>query len=109
MIYWRARAMNAVDTSEWSASFRINVIPDVKILYVPAEGTTTASTKPTFKWKKITGCTGYELEYSTDPTFITDVELADVPHPTTAHDSVCYMQLLQILTEVQCTNESQSI
>jgi hypothetical protein len=90
MIYWRARAINAVDTSDWSTEFRINIIPDVKILYKPAEGTTVATTKPKFIWKKISGVTGYELEYSTDPTFISDVEFAVVPHPTTLHDSVFY-------------------
>jgi len=90
-LYWRARAISSVDTSVWSVNpFTIHVIADVKMLFSPAASATGVSTKPTFKWKKIPGSLGYDLEYSTDPNFVSIDTLIQVPHPTSNHDTVSY-------------------
>ncbi len=90
LVYWRARALNDIDTSEWTDFFVINVIADVKTLWAPQDGATNVAVNPKFKWKKINGSVGYELEYSEDPTFVTDVTLETIAHPTSALDTVSF-------------------
>lgn len=89
-IYWRARAKNSIDTSDWCPYFAMDIIPDVKILWAPAASAIDVSITPTFKWKKINGSSHYELQYGTDPTFVT-VNSVIVNHPTTTHDTVSYV------------------
>jgi len=91
LIYWRARAISPEDTTIWSTiPFTVEIIADVQTLYAPADGANGVSTKPVFKWKKIQGSRGYDLEYSKDPTFVTDVTAIVVNHPATTHDTVMY-------------------
>jgi hypothetical protein len=91
ILYWRARAISAEDTTLWSSTpFTVEVVADVQTLYAPASAATGVSTKPIFKWKKIQGSRGYDLEYSKDPTFATDVTAIEVNHPTVTHDTVMY-------------------
>lgn len=89
-IYWRARAMNTKDISLWSPYFQMDVIAGVKTLFSPQQGATIATTKPTFKWRKIPEVIKYELQYSTDSNFLNNVVSVFVPHPNVPHDTVSY-------------------
>jgi hypothetical protein len=90
-VYWRARAISNIDTSIWSVDpFIINVIGDVQSLYAPAASAVNVSTKPQFKWKRIRGSMGYELEYSTDPMFAVDVTSVEVDETTSNVDTISY-------------------
>lgn len=89
-IYWRARALNSKDISLWSPHFEMSVIPGVKTLFNPAQGATINTTKPTFKWRKIAEVLQYELQYSTDLNFLSNVVSVFVPHPNVIHDTVSY-------------------
>jgi len=90
-VYWRARAISNIDTSIWSIDpFIINVVGDVQNLFAPAASAVNVSTKPTFKWRRIRGSMGYELEYSTDPMFAVDVTSVEVNEATANIDTIFY-------------------
>lgn len=68
--YWRVSAYNTdSEYSAWSAVryFRTAFIWPVQS--TPANGSTTASLKPTFTWEALTGATSYTIQVSTSPTF----------------------------------------
>lgn len=65
--YWRVRSANTVgDFSGWSAvrSVRIKYAPP--ILYLPANGSTIYTFRPTFDWNDTSGAANYTLQVSPD-------------------------------------------
>lgn len=83
LYYWSVRAMNNVDTTAWMTPRSFYTIGQVKLM-APADGGLVISTLPQFKWDSIFGLESYVLQYDTDPTFATPVEL------TFGDDTVTY-------------------
>lgn len=75
--YWRARAKNASETSNWSASWSfttVGMVPEKVILESPADGTTIevqeGETSVQLQWFSTSNETlAYELEIATDNAF----------------------------------------
>jgi hypothetical protein len=72
--FWRVRAINAVDTSEWTirvfstGSFIPN--PGVPTLITPSNLATFVPTNPTFSWSATGNIQGYELQYGVNPNLL---------------------------------------
>ena len=68
--YWRVRAYNATDTSDWSAvrNFHTDYHP---YLSSPNNDTSSAGyyTRQNFQWQYFYGSTGYTLQVDTTPSF----------------------------------------
>ena len=75
--YWRVASQNAMgEDGTWSAPWALLVDtqrPDAPALSKPKDGSTTADTTPSFKWKKVKNATLYRIQLSTDPAFGTTV------------------------------------
>ena len=75
--YWRARAKNASETSNWSASWSfttVGIVPEKVILESPADGTTIevqeGETSVQLQWFSTSNeVLAYELEIATDDAF----------------------------------------
>jgi len=75
--YWRAAITNNVDTSQWSnmtyftTAFQITAIP---LLISPPDLSTAIPVAPLLlTWDSIPAVTSYQIQYSTDNTFSTNV------------------------------------
>jgi hypothetical protein len=75
--YWQAAAKNAVDTSSWNTAwafttaYQLTVAP---LLVSPANTSTNISyTSVGLVWNTCAGASGYQYQYSSDPTFATGV------------------------------------
>lgn len=78
--FWRVRAINAVDTTEWrsrifSTGSAIN-LPEVPTLIAPADAATVIASTVTFDWSDALNTTEYELEYDTDNSFATSTTIS---------------------------------
>lgn len=83
-VYWRARAISSVDTTVWSFNpRRINVIGGVTLI-APQSDAIEIGITPTFNWSKIEGTVGYDLEYSDNALFLTNVKSFKIPQPATS-------------------------
>jgi hypothetical protein len=64
--YWRVRAQDAAGNwSVWSAASRV----DITYLRLPASGSVTQDTTPTFQWYAVPGAVGYRLLIASDIEF----------------------------------------
>jgi hypothetical protein len=68
--YWRAKAYNAIDTSEWSMPYTF-ITKDTLFLYSPANKSTGISNKTQLQWSRVLGASGYQYLLGTDPNFKT--------------------------------------
>lgn len=68
--YWRVRAMNAVDTSEWS-DIRTFYTYDLPGLFTPDLGALAVDTAVMLDWMHHTGAVMYQLEVDSSNTFST--------------------------------------
>ncbi len=78
--YWKVRADTPI-SSAWSETRSITIQPvaaAVPALASPVNGSTIKNQSPAFSWSPVTGCTQYEFQLSTTPTFGTQV-LTDTP------------------------------
>ncbi len=66
--YWRVRSTYSGNYSNWSSIWNFTTI-DTVTLISPANGIHLSIATETFKWKKITGITGYGLEIDTTSAF----------------------------------------
>lgn len=66
--YWRARANNSTETSDWSALRTFTVINTV-FLSSPSNGATDRNPNVALSWSSISGLTHYDYQYDTSPTF----------------------------------------
>lgn len=66
--YWRVRAINNADTSEWS-NIRTFVTRDSIALLSPSDGLTGVHPVDSIKFKSIYGTTGYQFAFDGDPGF----------------------------------------
>ncbi len=67
-IYWRVRAYNNVDSSDWSDVWYFNTTGQMT-LNSPADGTTTTAVSPSLSWNSYPGTSYYQVEYDTTATF----------------------------------------
>ncbi|NTW32145.1 MAG: T9SS type A sorting domain-containing protein [Bacteroidetes bacterium] len=75
--YWKVRSIYGGNFSDWSTVWNFNTIDTVKI-YLPANGDSLSGAAQTFKWKKISGISGYELEIDTTSAFTNAVKYLPV-------------------------------
>jgi hypothetical protein len=66
--YWRARAHNATDTSQWSNTWKFTTTNAVTQSY-PANGATDIACRVSLDWDAIEGTTGYEVRIDTGSAF----------------------------------------
>jgi hypothetical protein len=68
--YWKVRAKNLLDTSNWSAVKKFTIIDKLNLIS-PTNGATNIAISPSFKWDTINskGITHYILEIDDDSTF----------------------------------------
>jgi photosystem II stability/assembly factor-like uncharacterized protein len=65
---WRVRVLHAVDTSDWSTSWKFTTVNSV-ILESPANNATDQALSPMLKWKALTGIAGYQVHVATENSF----------------------------------------
>jgi archaellin len=84
--YWRVRATNVAGNSAYTTAWSfttIVAIPTMPVHVSPADGATNvAIASVTLDWSDITVATGYDWEYSTDPSFLTGVVSGSVVSST---------------------------
>ncbi len=66
--YFRARAVNDHDESDWTDVRYFTTIVKVS-LSSPANNSTNLSIRPMMKWNQITGISSYEIQYADNPVF----------------------------------------
>jgi photosystem II stability/assembly factor-like uncharacterized protein len=66
--YWRVRAIDAVETSEWSVTWSFTVITTV--LIQSPTNLTVVSPDPVIVWKELTGVTGYDIQVDTSYSWV---------------------------------------
>ena len=67
--YWRVRAINAIDTSQWSQICRFTT-SSCPTLYTPNNGITLDNSSYVYLvWLRMSGTTGFEVEVDTSNTF----------------------------------------
>ena len=67
--YWRVRAINAIDTSQWSQICRFTT-SSCPTLYTPSNGITLDNSSYVYLvWLRMSGTTGFEVEVDTSNTF----------------------------------------
>jgi hypothetical protein len=77
--FWKVRAKNLLDTSNWSPVSKFTTI-DKMTLLSPANGTLNVSTSPTFSWNSIKSIGHYVLELDDDSTFLPPVSTYILPN-----------------------------
>jgi len=83
--WWRARAKDACDVSEWSAIWNFDVkggTPGVPSLVTPSPGATGLSTAPLLDWADVTGATSYDVQVCADSVCATVVGSSTVVDST---------------------------
>ena len=61
LYYWRARAKNATETSDWTAAWSFTTTDKV-YLYTPTNGTTGCYPNITIDWTSVDGITNYDYQ-----------------------------------------------
>jgi hypothetical protein len=74
--FWHVKAVNAGGESNWSASRNFTTAPDgpgsleAPVLLSPANGSVNMPTTVTVTWQEVIGATSYQVQVSTDETFL---------------------------------------
>ena len=78
--YWRAAIKNSIDTSMWTSAWSFKtayLLTNSPTLISPTNGTNGVSQNgQNFTWSTVVGATSYEVQYSMDPSFMTNVNSA---------------------------------
>ena len=67
--YWRVRALNSVDTTDWSTVWTFHTNAGNLTLSSPANGATISGVNTTLYWHTITGSSRYYYRCDTTPNF----------------------------------------
>jgi hypothetical protein len=76
--FWQVRARNTLGAGPWSDrwTFRtIVAVPSAPTLAGPPSGSSDISTTPTLAWHPVAQASTYDLQVSSDSTFVSDVRL----------------------------------
>ncbi len=66
--YWRARAHNAVDTSQWSATWNFTTLDNLN-LTTPSNNASGIPSRVTLNWSYVSGTIGYNVRLDTSATY----------------------------------------
>ena len=66
--FWRARAHNAADTSQWSSTWSFTTIDTITKSY-PLNEAATVATQVTLDWDAVEGTNGYDVRVDTLPNY----------------------------------------
>ena len=83
--YWRARAHNSVDTSQWSGTWSFTTIDNLNLVS-PLNGAVNIPTRVTLNWSFISGITGYDVRIDTSANYSS--ALAAFYSPTNSNQQV---------------------
>jgi chitinase len=72
--YWRVRAKNSTQTSNWSSVFNFKTRIDSPPLFLPADGEQCTDVNMQFKWNAVGGADSYYLLIAGDDAFTEIVE-----------------------------------
>jgi hypothetical protein len=67
--YWRVKAKNSTDTSDWSAVFNFITELSPPILNTPKNNQYGVYVNSIFTWGSVAGATGYKIEIANDSSF----------------------------------------
>ncbi|MEI6852988.1 MAG: T9SS type A sorting domain-containing protein [Bacteroidota bacterium] len=81
--FWKVRAKNSLDTSNWSTVSAFNTLNKVKLIS-PANGATNVSVLPTLEWDSISNIGYYILEYDNNSAFTSPVSVV-LPNTSNLH------------------------
>jgi hypothetical protein len=98
--FWKVRAKNALDTSNWSPVSKFTTIDKVT-LNTPLNNTLNVSITPTFTWTPIKNIGHYVFELDIDSIFDTPVTSVSLPSSSTSyaysgsllHDKIYYWRM----------------
>ncbi len=95
MYYWRMRAYNNADTSEWSAVRHFHTRANMS-LYGPSNTDSTGNyyTRQNFQWYNSYGSTGYIIQWDTLPDFSTAQVYTSIPTNSATNTSETFGQYL---------------
>lgn len=77
--YWRVRAFNEVDTSNWSL-VRDFTTPDTIMLSSPADGTSLTTLSTSLCWNYMDCSDNYHLQLDTTPAFNSNIMVDDISY-----------------------------
>jgi hypothetical protein len=87
--YWRVRARDAADTTQWSAVWNFTTT-DVLTLVSPASGAVNQTPDVVLDWTLLTGITNYDYQWDTTATFTSPLKF--------------YASLNNSSSQVNCSN-----
>ena len=95
MYYWRMRAYNTQDTSDWSEVRHFHTRADMS-LYGPANTDSTGNyyTRQNFQWYNSYGSTGYIIQWDTLPDFSTTQVFTSIPTNSATSTSETFGQYI---------------
>jgi hypothetical protein len=67
--YWKVRALNAKDTSDWSITFKMNTEVKAPELIYPTNAKIGLKLSDSVQWSEVPGADSYQLQISSGPTF----------------------------------------
>ena len=96
LYFWRIRAINAIDTSEWQSSVFSTganiIIPDAPTLIMPLDGSIVPRDSIMLTWSNSTPTTSYIVQYSLNSSFSSNTTLT-VYTPNTSLSNLSNNQL----------------
>ena len=95
MYYWRMKAYNTQDTSEWSAVRHFHTRANMS-LYGPSNTDSTGNyyTRQNFQWYNSYGSTGYIIQWDTLPDFSTTQVFTSIPTNSATSTSETFGQYI---------------
>ncbi|MBP5709658.1 MAG: T9SS type A sorting domain-containing protein [Bacteroidales bacterium] len=67
--YWHMRARDSKDTTAWTPTWQFTTFSPTMTLTTPANGSLVNGVSTTLYWNDVNGCTYYDSQYDTVPTF----------------------------------------
>lgn len=68
--FWRVRALDGVNISDWSAAFSFRVVPTVTITAPLNQNTPVLMPNPVVRWNAITGISQYDIQIDTSYAWV---------------------------------------
>ncbi len=112
--YWKVRAKNALDTSNWSAFRKFTTIDKFNLIS-PLNGATNMPVAPTFKWDSLKNIGYYNLEIANNVSFNNPISVI-LPNTSATYNygastlanSTPYYWRMRALTSVDTSNWSDT-
>jgi hypothetical protein len=77
--YWRVKAKNAGDSTQWTQHWSFNVTGFIPVLYAPNNGKKINSIDTTLVWLPVPNATQYAIDYSFNSSFTSPTTTTQAP------------------------------